>query len=128
MSWFPPCFLAAATSLTSRRLVWIQREPVTRNATAGSDLDRDRERALERDESGCRQHHGPRSEWPALSVVPRPCGLACAGRAAQRQSPALTPGQRRRRRRLDLGIVGVSGSERPCMAGLSVRRLRSSAS
>ncbi len=25
----------------------------------------------------------------------------CAGRAAQRQSPALTPGQRRRRRRLD---------------------------
>jgi hypothetical protein len=28
-------------------------------------------------------------------------GPACAGRAAQRQSPALTPGQRRRRRRLD---------------------------
>jgi len=29
-------------------------------------------------------------------------GPACAGQAAQRQSPALTPGQRRRRRRLDL--------------------------
>jgi hypothetical protein len=31
----------------------------------------------------------------------RACGPACAGRAAQRQSPTLTPGQRRRRRRLD---------------------------
>jgi hypothetical protein len=26
------------------------------------------------------------------------CGPACAGRAAQRQSPALTPGQRRAQR------------------------------
>jgi integrase len=49
----------------------------------------------------------------------RACGPACAGRAAQRQSPTLTPGQRRRRRRLDQGapphvvqeIVGHSAIE-----------------
>ena len=46
-------------------------------------------------------------------------GPACAGRACSRLSPALTPGQRRRRRRLDLGtpphvvreIVGHSAIE-----------------
>jgi len=41
----------------------------------------------------------PRATWIRVLCG---CGPACAGRAAQRQSPALTPGQRRRRRRLDL--------------------------
>jgi hypothetical protein len=41
------------------------------------------------------------AESPADLVAPGYVAWACAGRAAQRQSPALTPGQRRRRRRLD---------------------------
>lgn len=43
------------------------------------------------------------------------CGPACAGRAVQRQSPALTPGRRRRRRRRIRGIVQsvLTGNIRP---------------
>src|SRR5262249_11442206 len=40
--------------------------------------------------------------------VPPVCGPACAGRASPRRlSPALTPGQRGRRRRLDAGTIRV---------------------
>ena len=35
------------------------------------------------------------------------CSPACAGRASERQSPALTPGQRRRRRRLDFSYGSI---------------------
>jgi hypothetical protein len=62
------------------------------------------------------------------------CGPACAGRAAQRQSPALTPGQRRRRRRLDaLGAAKLpaihfhdlrhTGNTLAANAGASLREL-----
>jgi integrase len=44
--------------------------------------------------------------WADL-VAPRLRGPACAGRAGQRQSPALTPGQRRRRRRVDAGTLAI---------------------
>jgi hypothetical protein len=44
----------------------------------------------------------------------RLCGPACAGRASPRLSPALTPGQRRRRRRLEYARHGRSlGGESP---------------
>src|SRR5262249_23266564 len=39
-------------------------------------------------------------------------GPACAGRASARLSPALTPGQRRRRRRLDLNTAGFGNADR----------------
>src|ERR1700735_3858034 len=42
--------------------------------------------------------------WTVLICAPCECGTACAGRAAQRQRPALTPGQRRRLRHR-LGLI-----------------------
>ena len=42
----------------------------------------------EREEIGYCQHHGPRRNEPALSVVPSPCGPACAGRAAKAEPGA----------------------------------------
>ncbi len=54
----------------------------------------------------------PRATWIRVYCG---CGPACAGRAAQRQSPALTSGQRRRRRRLEEWLTRIEHSIKPSM-------------
>src|SRR5262249_41381341 len=58
-------------------------------------------RTIERRRAG-RTLHSREAGSRAGLVAPRLRGPACAGRASPRLSPALTPGQRRRRRRLGL--------------------------
>jgi len=54
---------------------------------------------------------GPGRQGPCRSGASG-CGPACAGRASPRQSPAREPGQRRRRRRLDLNTAQFGSAGR----------------
>jgi len=72
---------------TPALLVWSVVDAVAASGTIGAEND------------------GPRATGCALLScsdlrMPRVCGPACDGRASSRLSPALTPGLRRRRRRL----------------------------
>jgi hypothetical protein len=66
--------------------------PLTRWPRAGQ---------LRAEEDGCALYRCSVTHGAALITVPCACGPACDGRASPRLSPALTPGQRRRRRRLE---------------------------
>ena len=55
-----------------------------------------------------------------LDLGPDRCGPACAGRAPGRLSPALTPGQRCRRRRLDIARQALIEHEAKQLLGNSV--------
>ncbi len=65
------------------------------------------------EDDGCGLYR-PARRGSRLTLRALRCGPACAGRASPRLSPALTPGQRRRRRRLDLTTAQLgNGSANP---------------